>query len=76
VIELIKTNYVSIYQLKFWLYSLIVSSSTRQCLHVYIKSKEDKNLDRQAKTNNTLFVVSESDIEVTYASGITLDQGH
>jgi hypothetical protein len=30
-----------------------------------LKAKEDKNLDSQAKTNS-LFVVSESDIEVTH----------
>jgi hypothetical protein len=30
-----------------------------------LKAKEDKNLDSQAKTN-FLFVVSESDIEVTH----------
>jgi hypothetical protein len=36
-----------------------------------LKAKEDKNLDSQAKTNS-LFVVSESDIELR----TTLDQGH
>jgi hypothetical protein len=30
-----------------------------------LKAKEDKNLDSQAKTNS-LFVVSESDIQVTH----------
>jgi hypothetical protein len=30
-----------------------------------LKAKEDKNLNSQAKTNS-LFVVSESDIEVTH----------